>query len=214
MARVVGEVLAALAAVPGLRVIVVDDGSTDDTAGIAERLAASNPRVRVVRSAQNLGYGGALRLGFAATTAPWVFYTDGDGQIDPAQLPPVLHELDGADVLIGRRVRRAEGLRRTLNAALWTWLVNRVFGMRFEDVDCAFKLFPGEALRSWPLQSAGALVSAELLARATRAGLRVVQVPVMHRARTAGAPTGANLRVILRAFRELFALAGEIKGGR
>lgn len=211
--RVVGEVLAALDTQPGLEVLIVNDGSTDRTGAVADRLAAADPRVRVVHLPVNLGYGGALRAGFAATAADWVFFTDGDGQIDPAQLPPLLPRLAGADALAGRRLRRAEGPLRRFNGLAWTALVDIVFRMPFRDVDCAFKVFPGWFVRETPLRSTGALISAELLARARRAGLSITQVPVTHRPRAAGHATGASPRVILRAFRELVTLARDIRAG-
>jgi glycosyltransferase involved in cell wall biosynthesis len=208
----VREVLTALApAVEHLEVIVVNDGSADRTGTIAESLAAADPRVRVAHHATGQGYGGALRRGFAASTGDWVFYTDGDGQIDPAQLPPVLGRLAHADALIGRRLGRVEGRLRRFNGWAWTLLVNAVFGMRFKDVDCAFKVFPGWFVRSVPLRSTGALISAELLARARL--LRVEQVRVGHRPRRAGRPTGASPGVILRAVWELLSLARAIRRG-
>jgi glycosyltransferase involved in cell wall biosynthesis len=209
------ELLAALApAANTLTVIIVNDGSTDRTGAIADHLAAADPRVRVVHNPSPQGYGGALRAGFAASSARWVFITDGDGQFDPAQLPPLLPMLAGADGLVGRRRRRAEGPLRAFNGAAWTALVDIVLGMSFRDVDCAFKLLPGPALRSLPLRSRGALISAEILARLTRRGVRLVQVPVDHRPRRAGRPTGASPRVIARAFAELARLSLAIRSDR
>ncbi|MDX2133053.1 MAG: glycosyltransferase family 2 protein [Planctomycetota bacterium] len=201
------------ASAPVLEVVLVDDASTDRTGGIADDLARRDARVRVVHNARSRGYGGALRAGFAATTADWVFYTDGDGQFDLAELPGFLAHLVDADVVIGRRARRAEGPVRRLNAWGWTLAVNAAFGLRVRDVDCAFKVFPGAFLRALPLVSDGALISAELLARSRRAGLRVVQRDVSHHPRRAGRATGANLRVIARAFRELVSLRATIRGG-
>jgi len=213
--RVVEEVLRdAGRFVTQIEVIVVNDGSDDETGSLADAIAAADPRVRVVHHATGRGYGGALRGGFAATSGEWVFYTDGDGQFDVAQLAIALPKLQWADIVAGYRIRRAEGWVRRLNGWAWTRAVSAVFGLRVRDVDCAFKLFPGEFVRGTPLESSGALISAELLARASRAGLRIEQVGVLHRKRIAGEATGADLRVILRAFRELFALSGRIKAGR
>ncbi len=206
-----------------LEVVVVDDASTDATPALAAALAREDPRVRVVRTPACRGYGAALRAGFAATTAAWVFYTDGDGQFDLAELPAFLGALREPDaphtphtphIVIGRRATRAEGLVRRFNAWAWTALVNGAFGLHVRDVDCAFKVFPGEVLRAMPLESDGALISAELLARARRLGLRIAQRDVTHHPRRAGRASGASPRVILRAFRELFALRGRIRAWR
>ncbi len=195
-----------------LEIIVVDDASADGTSQAAQTLA--DDRIRVVRRDQCQGYGAALRSGFAAATADTIFYTDGDGQIDLTNLAQLPTLLATADVVIGHRLNRAEGLLRRFNAFAWTTLVNLVFGLRTRDVDCAFKAFPATFLRSAPLVSNGALISAELLARARRANLRTATVGVAHRPRNAGKPTGANPRVIARAFLELFALAGRIRRGQ
>mgnify|MGYP005839269013 CR=1 FL=1 len=200
-----------------LEVIVVDDASTDATPELAAALAREDPRVRVVRTPACRGYGAALRAGFAATTAAWVFYTDGDGQFDLSELPAflaTLREPDAPHILIGRRATRAEGAMRRFNAWAWTALVNAAFDLRVRDVDCAFKVFPGDVLRAMPLESDGALISAELLARARRLGLRIAQRDVTHHPRRAGRASGASPRVILRAFRELVALRGRIRAWR
>ncbi|CAG1011106.1 Dodecaprenyl-phosphate galacturonate synthase [Phycisphaerales bacterium] len=213
--RVVTDVIAAAQPLcPRLEIIIVDDGSTDRTPERAQALTAADPRVRLVRNHPGRGYGGALQAGFAQTRADWVFYTDGDGQFDPSQLHALLPLLEQADIVAGYRINRAEGLTRRFNAFAWTALVRAVFGLRVRDVDCAFKVFPGWFVRETPLVSNGALISAELLARATRAKLRIHQVGVRHRARSAGHPTGAKLAVILKAFRELFSLAGRIRSGK
>jgi hypothetical protein len=102
---------------------------------------------------------------------------------------------------------------RKINGRLWTRLVNLLFGMKIRDIDCAFKLFRREVVADMPMSSGGALISAEILARATRKGCRIAQAGVHHYPRTAGKQTGASLKVILRAFKELFALYRRIRRG-
>ena len=99
---------------------------------------------------------------------------------------------------------------RKLNAFAWTVLVNIVFRMRVRDIDCAFKIYPRRLFEEIEMRSNGALIDAEILARARRLGYTIGQVGVHHYPRLAGSQTGANLRVILRAFKELFALRKEI----
>jgi glycosyltransferase involved in cell wall biosynthesis len=213
--RVVTEVTARLgAAAVRLEVIVVDDGSRDRTGVLADRIAAEDARVRVVHHPECLGYGAALRSGFAASTADWVFYTDGDGQFDVAELLAILPRLEGCDAVIGQRMQRAEGAIRNLFGWFWTRLVNAVFGFSHRDIDCAFKIFPGWFVRGTPFVSTGALISAELVARAEGQGLRIEQVGVRHRPRLGGTASGASPLVILRAFRELLALRSRIREGR
>src|SRR5947208_4636651 len=83
---VIRAVQAASAVTPDYEIIVVNDGSVDATAQIADELARTYPRVRVVHHPKNRGYGGALQTGFRTATKPFIFSTDGDGQNDHAQL--------------------------------------------------------------------------------------------------------------------------------
>ena len=210
--RVVGEATAFLPTVSDdFEVIVVDDGSGDRTGEIADELAAADPRVRAVHHEANRGYGAALRSGFRAATRELVFYTDGDGQFDIAELAKLLPLIERCDIVSGYRERRCDGVVRRLNAWLWGRLVQWMLGFRSRDVDSAFKLYRREIFDHIELQSTGALIDAEVLARAARAGYTLAEVPVTHRPRLAGKQTGANLRVIARAFRELWRLRKEIR---
>jgi glycosyltransferase involved in cell wall biosynthesis len=192
-------------------VIVVDDGSTDGTADVVEALAAEDPRVRLVRHDRNRGYGAALKTGIRASRGDLVFWTDGDAQFDLGELPAFLALRRRADAVVGYRLNRQEGPLRRLNGAAWSFLVGIVLGVRFRDVDCAFKVFPGDVVRDLPLEANGAMISAELLARARRRGLRIVETGVSHLPRLHGRPSGANPGVILKAFRELFALSRKLR---
>jgi len=191
-------------------IIIVNDGSADATGRIADELAAQHERVRVVHHPQNRGYGAALQSGFRAATKELVFYTDGDGQFDLAELPPLLELIPPHDIVSCYRLNRQDPLIRKINGWCWTRLVCLVFGLRLRDIDCAFKLYRRAIFDGMPLCSTGALIDTEVLARATRKGCRIVQRGVHHYPRTAGSQTGANLRVILRAFRELFRLRRQI----
>jgi glycosyltransferase involved in cell wall biosynthesis len=191
-------------------IIVVNDGSADRTGAIADRLAAEDGRIRAVHHRANAGYGMALRSGFAAATKNYVFYTDGDGQFDIAELGKLLAMRDAADIISGYRERRRDSFLRRLNARGWGWLVQRVLRFRCRDVDSAFKLYRREIFDRIALRSTGALIDAEVLARATRLGYTIAATPVRHLPRLAGAQTGAKLRVIGRAFRELLGLRRDI----
>lgn len=196
-----------------LEVIVVNDGSRDRTGEIADRLAAADPRVRAVHNIPNQGYGGAVVRGLSEARKEWIFFTDGDGQFDMNEIPLLAGLLDRCDFAVGYRLKRADPWIRKLNAWAWCTLVRALFGLKVRDIDCAFKLLPRKLMQQIKLESRGALISTELLARAARAGYRIEEVGVHHYPRTAGTQTGAKFGVILRAFRELFKLAGKIKRG-
>ncbi|MHC4655583.1 MAG: glycosyltransferase family 2 protein [Planctomycetota bacterium] len=192
-------------------VIIVDDGSSDDTAQIADEITAANTRVKAVHHHTNLGYGAALKSGFKAATKELVFYTDGDGQFDINEMPPLLPMMAQFDIVSCFRLNRQDSLLRKLNGWAWTKLVCLLFGMKIRDIDCAFKLYKTKIFDNIELSSSGALIDAEILARAVRKGYSITQKGVHHYPRTAGAQTGANLSVILRAFKELFKLRRKIR---
>ncbi len=192
-------------------VIIVNDGSRDRTGEIADRLAAEHAEVRAVHNNPNLGYGGALQRGFREARKNWVFYTDGDGQFDFEEIDALLPLLRDHDIASAYRLNRQEGFVRRMNGKVWTTLVNVLFGLWLRDIDCAFKMYPRKLFDRIEMKSMGALIDTEILARARYLGCTIGQVGVHHYPRTAGNSTGANLRVILRAFKELFILRGQIR---
>ncbi len=192
-------------------VIVVNDGSADRTAQIADEIAVQNSRVKVIHHPTNLGYGAALQSGFKAASKELVFYTDGDGQFDIGELPRLLPLIKDSDIVSGYRLNRQDNIIRKINGFCWSRLGCLLFGMKIRDVDCAFKLYRTEIFDHIKMSSTGALIDTEILARATRKGCRITQIGVHHYPRTAGQQTGANLKVIFRAFKELFKLHSQIK---
>ena len=194
-------------------VIIVDDGSADNTGKIGDDYAVGDDRVKVVHHPHNLGYGVALQSGFKAATKELVFYTDGDGQFDISEMPPLLELMDRYDIVSCYRLNRRDSVVRKINGWCWTKLVCLLFGLKIRDIDCAFKLYKRVIFDNIELSSTGALIDTEILARATRKGYRIVQKGVHHYPRKAGEQSGANLRVILRAFRELLKLQRKIRQG-
>jgi glycosyltransferase involved in cell wall biosynthesis len=191
-------------------VILVDDGSFDGTAEIADQLAQVYSAVRAIHHPQNKGYGAALQSGFRAATKEYVFYTDGDGQFDINELPTLLPLIAKSDIVSGYRLRRQDNLARKINAFCWTTLVCFLFHLKLKDIDCAFKLYKRTIFDHIEMHSTGALIDTEILARAQRKGYTITQIGVHHYPRMAGQQTGANVKVILRAFKELFQLRKEI----
>ncbi len=191
-------------------VIIVNDGSADKTGTVADQIAARNPRVRVVHHPRNLGYGAALQSGFRAATKELVFLTDGDGQFDLRELPPLLPLIKDYDVVCGYRINRQDNFVRRMNGRLWTKMTCMLFSLHLRDIDCAFKLYRRAIFDNLKMESTGALISTEILARAARKGYRITERGVHHYPRTAGKPTGGNLKVIFRAFRELWRLRRRI----
>jgi len=192
-------------------IVVVDDGSTDDTAIVARALAARDPRVRLVSHGINRGYGAAVRTGIAASRMPWVLLSDADGQFDFSDLPQFAAAAADSDLVAGYRAHRQDPLHRRVAAACWNRHVRRRFGVRVRDVDCAFKLVRGERLRSLPLGCEGAMVSTELVVRAHQDHWRISELSVTHLPRLSGESSGGRLHVVVRALREAHAFARQLE---
>ena len=192
-------------------VIVVDDGSRDRTAERAGLEAQANPHVRLITLPQNRGFGGALKTGLKAADKPLVFYTDSDLQFDLQEIRGLLEKVDECPIVVGYRVNRQDHFVRKVNAWAWGRLQWVLFGLDVRDIDCGFKLFRREILQAMPMRSDGAFISTEILLRARAAGHHICEVPVRHYPRKAGAPTGANFKVIRKAFRELWDLRKELR---
>jgi glycosyltransferase involved in cell wall biosynthesis len=186
-------------------IVVVDDGSADDTAGVTRRVMEQNPRVRLVQHPVNQGFGAAVFGGFTNATKDWIFYTDADRQFVLGELERFVPFMDQADLIAGYRAPRRDPFLRVLYGKGWSMLCTLTFGYTVRDVDCGFKLFRREIIEELAssIASRGATFSIEWLVRAKRAGYRFVELPVTHRPRLTGSQTGANIDVIVRAFREL-----------
>jgi glycosyltransferase involved in cell wall biosynthesis len=208
----VGRMASALATFTrGFEIIVVDDGSQDGTAAVLDRLKAVQPNLRVIRHPTNRGYGAALRSGFDAARFGWVFLMDADNQFDPAEVGLLLAGAADADIVAGYRKLRRDPILRRLNAWAFFTMVRLLFGRLVRDVNCAFKLIRRDLISRMALHSEGALINTEMLVLARQLQARVVEVPVHHYPRMAGKQTGANIRVVIRAFTELLAFRAEMR---
>lgn len=188
-------------------VIVVNDGSKDQTKAIVEEISATCPRVRLINHPENQGYGAALVSGFESITKELAFFMDSDGQFDIHDLERFFPLIDEYDAVLGYRMERQDTWMRKLNAWGWKMLVCLVFGLRVHDVDCAFKLYRSKFFYEHRLETRGAMINTEILYKFTRAGYTYTQIGVHHLPRRGGRATGAKLSVITRAFRELFVFA-------
>jgi Glycosyl transferase family 2 len=188
---------------PVFEIIVVNDGSKDRTGEICDDLAMEFSDVRVVHHARNRGYGAALKTGIERARYDVIFFTDSDGQFDLREVATLLEQTDAYDIVAGYRARRHDPPHRLLFAWGWNILVRRVLGVKIRDIDCAFKAFKRHVFDSIQIHSAGAMVNAEIFAQASAFGMTVKEAPVSHFPRRHGEPTGDNVAVISRAFREL-----------
>ncbi len=189
-------------------IIIVDDGSSDGTAGVLERLGADVPALRVLTHPRNEGYGKSLRDAFAAATKDYVFYTDADGQFDLGEMTAFLPLLEGGNAVVGYRVGRAEGTVRRFFSWGYNLLVRVLFGLKIRDVDCSFKFLPRRALQALALHSDKFFIDTELMVKLKRAGVSVGERGVRHLPREHGRSTVSPTHV-LTTLREIAALIVE-----
>jgi glycosyltransferase involved in cell wall biosynthesis len=208
-----GERLVGDGQVAGFEIVLVDDASDDGTGKIADELAHDDPRIEVVHHLENRTLGGTLKSGFATATGDLVLYTDADLPCELVEVDKALRllRLYDADIVSAYRFdRTAEGLQRAAYSFVYNHLVRWVLGVRVRDVNFAFKLIRARVFDHVELVSEGSFIDAELVAKANRRGLRLVQFGVDYIARTRGVSTLSSPRVIVRMLRELRALRPEI----
>lgn len=167
-------------------IIVVDDGSTDDTAAIAQSEAQELPCVRVLSTPQNVGYGGALRYGFREARLDFLAFTDSDGQFDLRELARLLAPAKEYDLVCGYRIDRQDHWTRKLYSRTYNLIVRTLLGTRVRDCDCALKIFRRAQIAQLDLESNDFFINAELLTKARLAGLTVTEVGVNHYPRLRG----------------------------
>jgi glycosyltransferase involved in cell wall biosynthesis len=196
---VIRAVQAAAALTPDYEVIVVNDGSADATAEIADELARTYSHVRVVHHPTNRGYGGALQTGFRSATKELIFYTDGDAQYDPGEMSALWSQLTAdADMVNGYKISRSDPLHRIIIGRLYHHIVSLMFGLTVRDVDCDFRLMRRSIFDRIQLQKTSGVICLEMMKKVEDAGFRIVEVPVHHYHRAFGKSQFFNFRRIFR----------------
>ncbi len=188
-----------------LELIIVNDGSADKTGEIIDRLQERYPEVIAKHHSENLGYGAALKTGFSSCSSKYIFYPDGDGQFDSAEISGLIPLLEKGDVVSAYRIDRKDPWNRILNAWIYNTFLLIFFKLNVKDVDCAFKLYKAEFFDNIQLKSDGALIDAEVLIKLSKQGAKIVQCSVHHYPRLAGEQTGSKLKVIFKTAKEILA---------
>jgi glycosyltransferase involved in cell wall biosynthesis len=188
-------------------IIVTDDGSRDGSLALLRKLQAEMPKLKVVHHQVNQGYGAAVRSGCDQAEKTWIVFMDSDGQFHVSDIARLLAQTAQADYVTGFREKRADVFQRRINASLYSLLIRTLLGVHPCDLNCGMKLFRRSiwpAIR--PIHATGALINGEMFLALKNAKIPWKEVAVPHYPRTAGKATGANLRVIVRMFTELWRL--------
>jgi len=199
-------------------IVVVNDGSSDDSAARLAAAAKLEPRLRVVHHERNRGYGGAVKSAFATARGAWIFYTDGDGQYDPLQLA-LLGAEAGADVewVQGYKRSRSDPALRRFVGTIYARGMRLLFSLPVRDVDCDFRLIRATTLRRIELESDSGAVCVELVHRLARAGVTPREVEVEHFERVHGSSQFFRPGRVLSSLRDVAGLWWRLvarRGGR
>ena len=188
-------------------IIVVNDGSKDNTADILDELARTYPEVRVVHHEKNRGYGGALRTGFASATRDLIFYTDGDAQYDPAEMEVLWRRFgDDVDLVNGYKISRSDPIHRIVIGRVYHHTVKLLFGLTVRDVDCDFRMMRRSIFDKVTLEKNSGVICLEMMKKITDAGFRIAEVPVHHYHRAYGKSQFFNFRRLARTGLDVFKL--------
>lgn len=185
-------------------IIVVNDGSKDQTADVLAELETRYPKLRVVRHPVNRGYGAALRTGLSAASKDLVFYTDGDAQYDVRELEllaPLMTEQ--VDIVNGFKISRSDPFHRIMIGKIYCWIVRLAFGIRITDVDCDFRLIRRAGLDRVRLRSDSGTICVEMIRSFQDAGLRFAECPVHHYHRAYGKSQFFNFKRLFKTFTDL-----------
>jgi len=183
--ELVGQVAAALSS-REFELIVIDDGSRDDTAARLAELAGTREWLRPLFMIRNYGQSAALQAGFDAARGEIIVTLDGDLQNDPADIPELLRLLENhpdIDVISGWRKERQDRMSRRIPSSIANFVISRVTGVQLHDYGCALKLYRAQVIRD--LKVYGEL-HRFIPALAADVGAKIVEVPVRHHARLRG----------------------------
>jgi glycosyltransferase involved in cell wall biosynthesis len=165
--------------------VFVDDGSRDDTFAVAERLAATDPRLRVVKFRRNYGQTPAMAAGIDLARGRVVITMDGDLQNDPRDIPHFIEKIaEGNDIVVGWRFDRQDKLvSRKIPSRIANWLIGKVTGVPIKDNGCSLKAFRADVIKQVPLYSE---MHRFIPAMASIAAPRIAEIKVRHHARRFG----------------------------
>ena len=185
-------------------IIVVNDGSRDESASVLAALTKQVPRLRLVHHLINRGYGAALRSGFEHATKDLVFYTDGDGQYDVNEISILLMLLtDDTHFVNGMKMTRQDPPHRVFIGNLHRFVTRWSFWLPINDVDCDFRLIRRSILDKIRLSSSSGSICVELVKQAQRAGAQFREVSIHHYARRSGVSEFFTPKRILHTYADL-----------
>lgn len=192
-------------------IILINDGSKDNTAKVLEEIKSNNPKeISIITHNPNRGYGAALKSGLYNCKYQWIAFTDSDGQFDFGEITKFIDKQKEtkSDIVIGYYLSRQVSKATIITSKIWEIIVFILFGLKVTDIDCGFKLINKKVVETIPKLEAerGAFISSEFLIKSKKAGFKITELGVHHYPRVEGKATGRNIKVIIKSFTDLFRL--------
>ena len=191
-------------------VIIVDDGSPDNAGEVAEQIARREPRVRVIHHPRNLGYGAALRTGFAAAKYEWIAFTDGDDEYEVDDLRKLIRLRHSYDLIITfRYTKRYSGLRVFISY-VYNSVLRWLFQTRYRDISCGLRIIRKEIVDELDLIATSPFIGAEIAIRTMLKGFRVGEVGIQTFPREFGKGSSTSLKNIMATIRDMLTVYNKI----
>jgi len=178
-------------------IIIINDGSPDNTGKVAENLKTIYPNLKVIHHNENKGYGATLKTGFLNSQFDYVLYSDGDNQYNIREFTRFLPFLENSDVVAGYVIEKALSNKRKLQSIIFNNLIWILFFIKFKDINCSMKVFKSKVLDSIEIKSDSAFIDAEIIIKLKNKGFPISQVNVTHKPRLKGVAGGSKLNVII-----------------
>jgi len=191
-------------------IIIVNDGSKDNTGKVALEISKKYPNIKIITHNPNRGYGGAFKSGLYGAKYSWIAFTDSDGQFDFSEISKFIKTQQNtkSDLVIGYYLGRKVSKTVILTSKIWELIVFMLFGLKVKDIDCGFKFISKNVVDTIPklVAERGAFISSEFLIKSKKAGFKITEIGVHHFPRVEGQATGRQLKVIIKSFTDLFRL--------
>ncbi len=187
-------------------IVVVDDASTDGSAGIVDRFSAKDNHIRLIRLKENTKFGGALKAGLKNASKDIIVYTDSDFPAKAEDIKKALELLDGADIVTAYSlVIKDTSLKRILMSRGYNFLVRLLFGLELKDINSGLKIYKKKALEGLQLKSKSPFIDVEIFVEAAKKGFKIKQYGLIFELRTKGHSAISRPSVVARTFRDMLA---------
>lgn len=187
-------------------ILIINDGSRDNTRLIANALAEENPHIKAIHHPFNIGYGGGQKSAILQSSCDYITIIPADGQFNPDDLPRYVQAIDNCDIVVGyRRYRKTDSLQRKINTFIFRMVMIGLFGVRLKDTNWV-KLIRREIFNNVGITSRGICIDAELMFKARLRGCRFKEIPVDYRPRCTGLSNGDRPLNVIITILELLAL--------